>query len=441
MADPSTNNGTGIEDIMSSAAGLTAQMVPERQGGSLLSFGPQAPSIPPLPTYKAPPIQPAKAGNEFSTESARRSAEMNGIINNVASAIGAGANFIQQKKMRALSMDIERLMSAMSGLQEAKDSGNQEGVEKNTAIINDITSDPKKVKQLQKAFNIDLLGGGKNKAENQALFLAHKNYTQSKGTDKSALNPIAQRLMASQPWRQQLSPEAQAQAAAIKAGLLPKAGEILKATQENFKSILTAKTSEERDAALEKAAKLRADAEINHGERIVDAANIRSLGQQATAEINARARRYIADSVSKTWDKRLAEMESITKLKTGDSPIFKNLTSEARTYNDRLKSLVAENTKYAAQLKQGSGFTGMLFGSSALKGADATVVRNKMMLNNLEMQKIQQDLDSVTNKMKLMDQMGIINIKELSQSNSGGTGGNSGGNDQEPTDEDTDTGE
>src|SRR5258708_27781816 len=143
------------EDILAQAASTTQQMVPQQR--ELMSFGPQPLTQPPPiphPNYDA--LRPQVAQGGFASSGARKRADKQAMFNNIANMIKTGSDYIEAKKQRNLSMTIERLMSAQEGLQEAKDAGDKEGVTKNTAIINDLTSGPKVAKQLQKAFNIDL---------------------------------------------------------------------------------------------------------------------------------------------------------------------------------------------------------------------------------------------------------------------------------------------
>src|SRR5271157_3120440 len=274
MADETTN-------LLDQAATATQGMIPGQVQGrqqNMTAFGP-APIVqpPPIPRFQPPQIQQPTPGGSYQTTGERKRAEKKALFDGVAGFVKAGSDYLAAKKQRALTMDIGRLMEAQQGMTEAKqilqqDPNNQEAkaaLEKNTSIVNDITSDPKKSKQIQKAFNIDLFGGGKNKAENQALMTAWQDFhKKQQAGDKTALNPAAQKLMASQPERLGLDPQAQAQAAAIKAGVIPGADKVLQANVEVFKSYQTAKTSEDRTAVIEKAAQVRADAEKYHADKI-----------------------------------------------------------------------------------------------------------------------------------------------------------------------------
>jgi len=215
-------------DILAQSASNVVNRMTGGPNEPLLGLQPQVqkPTLPPL--YQPPPPQFAQAGKEFESVGARKRADREAIISNIANTIKAGTDYIEAKKQRGLQMDIERLLSAQQGLAESQQIGDQAGIAKNTQIINDIVTDPKKAKQLEKAFNISLVGGGKNQKENQAFSQAWMDYQKKQQAgDRTALSPQAQRLISSQPQRLQLSPQAQAQAAAIAAGLSPKAGEIL----------------------------------------------------------------------------------------------------------------------------------------------------------------------------------------------------------------------
>ena len=111
-------------DILSQAATATQGMMPG--GGtttpsSLTGFGP-TPMVqpPPIPRFQPPQQQFGKAGNEFSTVSGRKRADRQALISNTVNLVKAGTNFIQDKKDRALSMDIQSLMGAQQGLTEAQ---------------------------------------------------------------------------------------------------------------------------------------------------------------------------------------------------------------------------------------------------------------------------------------------------------------------------------
>lgn len=408
-----------VEDLLSEAASATQQMTPNA-GQTGQSFTSMQTTLPPMPTpmprfQTLTPVYPQTGG--FPSVGARKRADRQAILQSVAGIVKSGTDYLAAKKQRALTNDITRLMEASSGRQEAQqilqsDPNNAEAkkaLAQNTAIINDIMSDPKKVKQLQKAYNIDLFGGGKNKSENQALIKALQDFQAKQKTgDTSALNPTAARFMQSQPMRQQLNPEAAAQANAIKQGLLPNANAVLKANVDNYKTIQSAKTAEERSAAIDKAAQIRADASDRRTQAIIDAANIRLGGQQYAADVRAAAQVKVAGMVAKTWTERIQAMQDIASMKQGNT-VIGNMSKEATSYTNELQRLITENTKLQSELdKKGSSIFG--YKAGAMSDADAQSARATIMKNNIRMQDLQVKLMGVQKRMETLNKMGILSL-------------------------------
>lgn len=426
---------TATPDLLSAAASATQGMIPGHGQGqtptSMTTFGP-APIVqpPPIPKFQPPQIQMPTPGGSYSSVGERKRANKTALFNGIANMVKSGGDYIQAKKTRDLSMNIQRLMGAQEGIQQAKqalqanpnDPEAKKALEQNASIINDITSDPKKVKQLQKAFNIDLFGDGKNKQENQALVNAWQEYQKKQqGGDKTALNPTAQKFMGQQPITQQLSPEAQAQAAAVKAGLQPNAGELLKAQTEVFKSYQSAQSVDDRSKAMVKAEEIRAKATDARTAALIDNMNKKIFGEQKAAEIRANAQITIANKVSATWDKRIAEIDKVAGMKDVDEQsktILGTFSKEAQTYNTQMKTLLQDNEKLQAELdKKGTTLFGIKL--SAASGADATLIRQKIGYNNLAIQDAQKNLDMVNKKIMNAHGMGLVNLPALAGGSSG----------------------
>ena len=399
----------GVEDILAAASSAA---LPQQGGvpnsGSGATFGPQPLQMPqPLPRFQPPELSYGKAGNEFQTVGGRKRADKEALFHSVAQLIKAGGDYVQARKNRALEADITRLIGAQQGLQEAqnvlKQNPNDETAKKavatNTAIINDITSDPKKSKQLQKAFNIDIFGGGKNKQENAALASAMTKWKQeqNKPGAQPSLNPIAQRFQQQQPQRMQMDPQLAMQAQMIKAGLIPNAGQILKANSEAAKLIQEAKNTEERVAGQEKAAQTLADARKYGADKIVDAANVRALGQQQAAMIRFRADTLRAKAMLEGIDKRMAAMERIAGSKQGDKTIG-NMVKEGNILKGRAADLAKKRkdiedqlTKYA----ESSGVWGSIKGAvgvgkkSTMTAAEASQLQKDLFTLKLEQQSVE----------------------------------------------------
>jgi len=440
-------------DILSGGASAA---LPQQGNGGVggVQMGPaplQAP--PPLPQMQ--PLQQNPQQNHFHTVGERKRSDRQQLTSTIANAVKQGSDYVNAKKTRTLQMHIQSLIEASQARDQAvailqQDPQNAEAkkaLEFNTGRINDITKDPKINKQLQKAFNIDLFGNGKNKLENKAFMDAMTDFQkkQQEG-DKSALNPVASRILGSRPQQQQLSPQAQMEAQLIKAGIIPKAGDTLKAGVEIQKSIASAKSAEDRNAALVKAAQIRADAEEHHSSALLDAANVRALGTKAAAEIRSRSMIYTADKTAENWTNRikmmreiatgkdkvqedkiaslekiandknktaedkLAAQKELNKIKSSQSVIL-SMAKEANTYNTELQRLTKENKDAQTELdKKGSSFFGLK--ASAISDADAQILRNKIENNNLAMQGMQGKLKEVQQKMKMLNSMGLLMLPE-----------------------------
>lgn len=408
--------GDGNVDTLAQAATSTVQGMTPQMQGPLTQFGPSPLVAPPLPvTMQTQPQVFSKPQGSFATVGERKRADRQAILQNTAQLVKSGADMIQQKKFRALSMDIHSLMEASQGRQEAmqalqqnpNDQQAKAALERNTQIINTITGDPKKSKLIQKAFNVDLFGGGKNQKENAAMIDAWKNFNQKQQQgDKSALNPQAERLMQSQPSRLQLSPEAQQQAAMVKMGLIPGADKIIQANTEVYKSLQTAKSAEDRDAALTRAAQIRADAEDKHTGALLDAANMRVLGQANAAAIASKARMFSAQKAYEVGMARVQAMKDVANTKNAN-PIFKQLFQQKQSVTNELGKLIQENKGYETELgKKGSTLFG-LYKFDAHSSAEERVMRIKIDTNNKIMKDLQQQQSVIDQRMGVLNKLGI----------------------------------
>lgn len=452
--------GNEIADILSMAASASLPQ-PGQLPQNATTMGP-APLQPPTPQprLQMPQATYPKAGNSFGSVGERKRADKQALFSTIANMVKAGGDYVQAKKNRALQTNISRLMDAQEGLTEAQDilkqNPNDENAKKaiahNTAIINDITADPKINKQLQKAFNIDLFGGGKNKNENKALMDAWGEFNKKKqGGDQTALNPVAQRLMQQQPMRMQMSPELQQQAQLIKSGILPKAGEILKARTELAKLEAQAKTAEdkiavqkEHDRIIEENAKLIAGAKdkmteayisrttlmgTNASDRnkvLVRVAQIKShdndmridaMKQIASGRNDVQMARIkslekIAGDKNKTLKEKNAAQMELNKLKYGQT-ILGSMAKQYDEYNKQYKNLAEENAKNQTEIdKKGSSIFG--FKMSAADRADIMRMKDKITTNNAIMNTLDGQMKEMNGRMQKMQEMGLLGATNLS---------------------------
>lgn len=456
------------EDIFTQAASATQGSIPQRQG--LTTFGPSAIPMPPaLVRFQPPQMQQARPTGGYGSVGERKSAQKEALFHNIASLIKAGGDYIQQKKMRSLSLDLQNLMEAQTGITEAQqilqqDPNNtaaREGLARNTQIINTITSDPKKVKMLQKAFDIDLFGTkGKNKNENMALQQAMKEFAQKRQAgDQSALNPIAQRLMQSQPWRTQLNPQAQVEAEAIKAGLIPKANEVMNAYAKNLDALTKAKSAEDRTAAMrehnqiiKENAKLIAYSRTFAAGKQVEVQTLKNMAAKdrdavmvEVANIHAAAanRRTealeniasghdevtrekidsamkIANDKNKTAEERVKALNDANRIKAGMN--YANaLAKQMNGLNAYMKNLQTQVQKDQAELdKKGSSFLGYKFGAASDKDAEA--MRIRIAANSKMIADIDNQIQELQQRSNALSQIGI----DVEKAEEGGSPENAG---------------
>lgn len=138
-----------------------------------------------------------------------------GVAKTIAGAVGVIGGFVQAKqaeKTRVLAGDIHKILEAQDSMSQASeilksDPQNKEAkasLDKSKQIINDIASEPKKAKQLEKAFNINHVDPTKNVGtEADAMKMASKSF--------------ADRLAASTPDKLVPNQQAQAKIAALQA--------------------------------------------------------------------------------------------------------------------------------------------------------------------------------------------------------------------------------
>lgn len=129
-----------------------------------------------------------------------------GVAKTVAGVTNLVGGFVQSKKeekTRVLAADIEKVMGAQDGISKAQeilknDPSNKEAseaVKKNTQIINDLAAEPKRLKQLEKAFSIDHVNPENNQhLEGDALKMATKSFAErlsAQTPDKMVPNQLA----------------------------------------------------------------------------------------------------------------------------------------------------------------------------------------------------------------------------------------------------------
>lgn len=224
------------QDPRATAAQLIQQLTQARmgQGGGLVN-GPQpAKPIAPLPPVKAQP-QGAIPQGPFASTGERKRADKQAAFNTIANIVNKAQDRLYQQKVQKIQHDMETMSNAITGYNEAKAAGDQAKMKHNADIINNIAMDPKKSKELAKAFDVNMnpmAGGDSKKKEkpNPSADAAKAFFTQDTKnfqSGQSMLAPQAQAMMRAMPQTYQQDPRFSAMLEATKAGLIPKAGELL----------------------------------------------------------------------------------------------------------------------------------------------------------------------------------------------------------------------
>jgi hypothetical protein len=251
----------------------------------------------------------------FETSGERQRAELQAGLNNIASFAKSGAEFLHQRRVRQMETDVTRLMGAFQGLEQAKSTGDKAAAKQNMDIINDMFNDPKKVKAFQKAFDVKLLGDdkGKKTPEHQGLLAAVGKWKQGGGKESGQMNPIAEKFQKSFPVEQGISPQMLARIQAIKAGLLPNAGQVLQAQTEMTKVLAQYEGKALDRDSREKIAKMLVDQK----DRGSAAAMARTLSQNRSrkevAQILASSRKQVAEIQLKGVQERNKVLQSKVK--------------------------------------------------------------------------------------------------------------------------------
>jgi hypothetical protein len=335
-----------------------------------LTFG-SDPGQPSAPVRKTgTDIEYSKPQGSFQTVGERRRADSQALYHGIASTIKTAGNYLQDKKVRAMSMDTTRLMSAYSGLNEAKASGDQAAMQHNAQIINDMMSDPKKVKMFEKVFNVPLMGDDKKKdtPEYKGFMDAMKKFQTDKGASSGGLNPRAAMLTNAMPQRMQTDPRLQALMEATKAGVVPTANAQLQANVEIQKVLSTAQQKGFDRESKENIAKVLSESRDRSTQAGILKTVISAIGRQGAAEVIANASKYRADKMydsvmnNPKWD--------MMKKKLGGEVEDKSLKGFSDAIDKQMKSLQTDK-----------------------KEVDAAIAKDKSWFGNKELTTRQQELN------------------------------------------------
>ena len=359
---------SGAEAGGENASEVIRRLVAERTGGqSGITFGPAPgqPNIPLPPTER----QATYATGNYQSSGERKRAESAALMSTLSSVVKGAEQKHYQQKVQKLQIDIQTLMGAISGYKEAETSQNKEAMDHNSRIINSITSDPKKAKEISKAFDIDLnpLAEKKGKKEKQnpaqeALVAAFKKNLTDYQQKKTDLTPQAQQFMQGMPQQAQADPRLAIMAQLTKAGVLPQAKDELEFTQKLMEISQKAQDKGLDRESRQELATMLANAKGQQAEAQVMSAAIRAGGMKEAAQIRADALNYRTDKVYKgivdnpRWK---IMQQKLSDDKAKNDPTLKGLNDFTNMMNSQIKNLgerikaakAAKDTKTLAALQ------------------------------------------------------------------------------------------
>lgn len=389
-------------------------------GDGLTSFGSQPPNIIPQPTLQPSQTQEPGYQHSYRSTGERNRTEKEALFHNIGGLVQSFTDKKNADTARHSQILTERVMSAMSGLEEAKASGNKEAIQHNASIINDIMSDPKQRKILEKALDINFLGNskGKDSPEQKGFFTALQKMDQDFKSGKSPLNAGGQLLEKNIPQRVQLSPELQAQAEAVKAKVLPSADELVKSqTQQAIQNIRSTDAAT-RTQAMRDIATMSVGAKDRASAARIEAEAVKGFNQQQLAE-------YKATKQQAMQTQRLNQTKQLFE----QGLKFKTALADANLNDKTVKDLVATQGKLSAQLKSaqdaqakaeknittlaGKGWFSKMTNSSEMRqfrkealerSFDATKLQSNIQTNNAQMQMYMQ-LNKIKTQLDVQDGM------------------------------------
>lgn len=309
------------------------------------------PSMP--PEFQMGPGQVAQGG--FASTGARKRADAQATINNLANFSKSVTDYLHQKKVREYSTTIEKVMNAQSGMNEAQSmlqaaqaklkenpkdlaaiaemQQAQDAVAHNQEVLSTIGADPKTAKILEKAFSVKLLGDDKGKAspEYQALQQAIKN-KDSAATKQAGLE-MMKKFQATQPQRQQISPQYQAMAQLIKDKVIPEANARIREQTELIKNANDVMQKYSAQESRERLGKMLADAKDRATQATILKQVLANQGRMGAAEVMAKASNFRAQTMANAMmqDTQWRMAGEILKSRAsgkGQSQLFNQLDKE-----------------------------------------------------------------------------------------------------------------
>lgn len=143
------------QQVYQNIQGLAQQKMGGFQGPTMLPF-PQLPK-PMMPQAPSHGSQVGIPQGPFGTVGERKRADKQALFSSIGSLVNQARDKMYEKKVQTIQHDLEVLGNAIQGYNEGIQTNNQDMIKTNAQIINRyLHDDPKKVKELQKVFDVNL---------------------------------------------------------------------------------------------------------------------------------------------------------------------------------------------------------------------------------------------------------------------------------------------
>lgn len=400
-----TGTNLGVSELMQMLRGLTSDPSRLIQNQSVIPQG----GLQPLPKRIYPEMQQS-SNREFTTSGGHKRASMMDLGSNIASMIKAANQNLENKKARDLSVDIERVMIAA---QNPNDPQNQQ-------VLKDIMSDPRKVKSLSEALNINLMGEEDKRKPHQRQAVAMATQKLSRQQQKEQQQQQfqqgsegrVQQLLKSLPNAPELSPYANAVAQLTKLGVLPKGTDIIKA------------------ATMLNSTEVKAKLGMLMANRMITAAQVRAYAQVASSYNYAQSRAYVEqlNAYARMADSNNRFNAAMARTKAIEEKINSLKGTQDKRVQDTLKQLKGVQDQisktYAEYQKNTSGGVAAFMGTADSKDKQALKDR----LNDLYQQEKQ--LTNLVNQLRAQGvDIGIAGVNAYANTGDAGSGaGDASGN-------------
>lgn len=227
-ANPSTGASTNAADVLANISRMSPTIP--------LTQGPVGPSNPGYLAKQQAQFAPTE-DRTFRTSSENKRVTMSNLAGDIGNMVNTARKNSEAQKARTLSVDIERIYQSQEGIMQAKEilenpssspqdkQKAQSQLQQDQQIINDLLADPKKRKEIEKAFDVKLVGEDKNAGtwQRKAGDIAAKNYAKTQKSDsyydqlEKQLPQIMKQSQMSQQAQQQMLQSMKAMAPYFKA--------------------------------------------------------------------------------------------------------------------------------------------------------------------------------------------------------------------------------